>query len=68
MRDYYRVRLGIGRPPVWIDPADFVLQNFSAAERDQLAGVVARCADATQTLMRQGLAAAQNEFHPSAAS
>jgi peptidyl-tRNA hydrolase, PTH1 family len=67
-RDYYRVRLGIGRPPAWMDPADYVLQNFSAAEREQLTGLVARAADATETLMQQGLAAAQNEFHPSAAS
>jgi peptidyl-tRNA hydrolase, PTH1 family len=67
-RDYYRVRLGIGRPPAWMDPADYVLQNFSAAEREQLTGLVARAADATETLMQQGLAVAQNEFHPSAAS
>jgi peptidyl-tRNA hydrolase, PTH1 family len=66
-RDYYRVRVGIGRPPAWMDPADYVLQNFSAGEREQLTGLVARAADATETLMQKGLAAAQNEFHPSAA-
>ena len=32
-RDYLRVRVGIGRPPGRMDPADFVLHDFSAAER-----------------------------------
>jgi peptidyl-tRNA hydrolase, PTH1 family len=66
-RDYYRVRLGIGRPAGRMDPADYVLQNFSAAERAELPAVVTRCADATETLLRAGLAAAQNEFHQSVA-
>ena len=35
-KDYLRVRVGIGRPPGRMDPADFVLRDFSAAERDEL--------------------------------
>ena len=35
-RDYLRVRVGIGRPPGRMDPADFVLHDFSAAERKVL--------------------------------
>ena len=35
--DFYRVRAGIGRPPGRQDPADFVLSNYSAAERKELA-------------------------------
>ena len=62
-RDYFRVRLGIGRPPGRMDPADFVLHSFSAAEREHLPRLLARCADAAETLLRQGLQAAQNEFH-----
>ena len=31
-----RVRFGIGRPPGRQDPADFVLRDFSAAERKEL--------------------------------
>lgn len=63
-RDYYRVRVGIGRPTGRMDPADFVLHDFSAAERRQLPVLLARCADAVEALLRRGLAAAQNEFHP----
>ena len=62
-RDYLRVRVGIGRPPGRMDPADFVLRDFSAAERKLLPLVLERAADAVETLLRRGLAAAQNEFH-----
>ena len=62
-RDYLRTRVGIGRPPGRMDPADFVLRDFSAAERKLLPLVLERAADAVEVLLRQGLAAAQNEFH-----
>jgi PTH1 family peptidyl-tRNA hydrolase len=64
-RDYYRARMGVGRPPGRMDPADFVLRDFSAAERKQLPEVIDRCADAVEAILTLGLAAAQNEFHPS---
>jgi peptidyl-tRNA hydrolase, PTH1 family len=62
-RDYFRVRVGIGRPPGRMDAADFVLHDFSAAERKLLPLVLEQAADAVETLLRHGLAAAQNEFH-----
>ena len=62
-RDYLRVRVGIGRPPGRMDAADYVLRDFSAAERKLLPLVLERAADAVDALLRQGLAAAQNEFH-----
>jgi peptidyl-tRNA hydrolase, PTH1 family len=65
-RDYLRVRIGIGRPPGRMDPADFVLHDFSAAERKVLPDVLERAADAVEVLLQRGLAAAQNEFHGTA--
>jgi peptidyl-tRNA hydrolase, PTH1 family len=62
-RDYYRVRFGIGRPPGRMDPAVYVLRDFSAAERKDLPFVVDRGADATETLIVKGLADAQNIYH-----
>jgi PTH1 family peptidyl-tRNA hydrolase len=62
-RDYLRVRFGIGRPPGRMDPADFVLRDFSATERKELALSVDHCADATEALVGKGLEAAQNLFH-----
>jgi peptidyl-tRNA hydrolase, PTH1 family len=63
-RDYYRVRVGIGRPAGRQDPADFVLTDFSAAERKELPLVTELAADAVELLLRSGLAAAQNDIHP----
>ena len=34
--DFHRVRVGVGRPPGRQDVADFVLSDFSAAERKEL--------------------------------
>ena len=62
-RDYHRLRIGIGRPPGRMDPADFVLRNFSPPEREELPEVLGRSADAAEVLLTQGLAAAQNKFH-----
>ena len=61
--DFYRVRLGIGRPPGRQDPADFVLRDFSAAERKDLGVHLERAADAIETLIGAGLAADQNAYN-----
>ena len=62
-RGYLRVRLGIGRPPGRQDPADYVLRNFSTAERKDLGFHVDRAADAVEVLLRNGLEAAQNAYN-----
>jgi PTH1 family peptidyl-tRNA hydrolase len=62
-REYARVRFGIGRPPGRQDPADFVLREFSPAERKELAYLIDRAADATEAVVADGLEAAQNEFN-----
>jgi PTH1 family peptidyl-tRNA hydrolase len=63
-REYLRVRVGVGRPPGRQDPADFVLRDFSAAERKELDLLVAEAADAAELLLERGLEAAQNLVHP----
>jgi peptidyl-tRNA hydrolase, PTH1 family len=62
-RDYYRVRAGIGRPPGRMDPADYVLRDFSAAERKDLGVHVDRAADAVEALVLEGLDRAQSAFN-----
>lgn len=61
--DFYRVRLGIGRPPGRQDPADFVLRDFPAAAREEVGVQVERAADAIEVLLAQGLVAAQNAYN-----
>ena len=62
-KDYLRVRIGIGRPPGRQDPADFVLKDFSGAERKELAFHLDRAADAVEALLTGPLETAQNVFH-----
>jgi PTH1 family peptidyl-tRNA hydrolase len=62
-KDYLRVRFGIGRPPGRQDPADFVLKDFSGAERKELGFQVDLAADAVEALVAGGLETAQNTFH-----
>ena len=62
-KDYLRVRFGIGRPPGRMDPADYVLRDFSPVQRQELDLLVDRCADAVEQLLAQGLAATQNQLH-----
>lgn len=61
--DFYRVRLGVGRPPGRQDPADFVLRRFSAKEREQIDVTCQEAADAILGLIADGLEAAQNRYH-----
>ena len=63
IKDYLRVRVGIGRPPGRMDPADFVLRDFSAVERKELPFLVGDAADAVELLVTQGITAAQQKFH-----
>lgn len=62
-RDYHRVRVGIGRPPGRMDPADFVLRDFGAAERPEIAVSVVEAADAVEDVVVDGLPAAQQRHH-----
>jgi peptidyl-tRNA hydrolase, PTH1 family len=62
-RDYYRVRVGVGRPPGRRDPADFVLDDFRPAERKELPLILESAADAAESILRDGLAIAQNKFN-----
>ena len=61
--DFFRVRMGIGRPPGRQDPADFVLRDFPASERAEAGVLVGRAADAVETLVLSGLERAQQRYN-----
>ncbi len=61
--DYYRVRIGVGRPLGRQDPAEYLLRPSPSALRADLPVTVARAADAVEMLIDAGLAAAQNSFN-----
>lgn len=61
--EYHRVRFGIGRPPGRMQVADFVLKDFSSAERKELDYFVDRAADAAEALVLEGLERAQSTYN-----
>lgn len=61
--DFYRVRVGIGRPPGRQSPADFVLADYSSAERKVLPFQIDKAADAVESLITDGLEQTQSRFN-----
>ena len=61
--EFFRVRVGIGRPPGRQDVADFVLSNYSSAERKVLPFQVDTAADAVESLIAEGLERTQQRFN-----
>ncbi|MGN6742678.1 MAG: aminoacyl-tRNA hydrolase [Amnibacterium sp.] len=61
--EFARVRVGIGRPPGRQPAADFVLRDFTPAERKELPLLVGDAADAVLALAADVLAAAQQRFN-----
>jgi PTH1 family peptidyl-tRNA hydrolase len=61
--NYYRIRMGIGRPIGHQDPADFVLKPFAVAERKGLQDFLIRGTEAVDSLITKGLETTQQDFN-----
>lgn len=61
--EFTRVRVGIGRPPGRMDAADYVLRDFAGTEREALPNLLSDAADAVESIVSDGLVAAQQRFH-----
>jgi len=64
-KDFPRLRIGIGRPPGRMDPAAYVLQNFSRDEMQTLSEVLDHGTEAVFAFVTHGLNKAMNEFNGS---
>jgi peptidyl-tRNA hydrolase, PTH1 family len=62
-KDVPRLRLGIGRPPGRMDPANYVLQNFSRDDMQAISEILDHAADAVLAFVSHGLNKAMNEFN-----
>ncbi len=62
-KDIPRMRLGIGRPPGRMEPADYVLQNFSRDDLQSISEILDRAADAALEFVTNGLTAAMNKYN-----
>jgi PTH1 family peptidyl-tRNA hydrolase len=61
--DFPRLRIGIGRPPGRMDPAAYVLQDFSTEELEQMEPALARALEAVLTFITQGIEVAMTRFN-----
>jgi PTH1 family peptidyl-tRNA hydrolase len=62
-KDYLRVRLGIGRPPGRMDPADYVLKDVPTADREEWALLVGDAAEAVQAILLSGFVVTQTKLN-----
>ncbi len=62
-REFLRVRIGIGRPPDGVDPADFVLSPVPGELRARFEGGVASAAEAVADILRDGFDKAMTRWN-----
>jgi PTH1 family peptidyl-tRNA hydrolase len=62
-QDVPRLRIGVGSPPPPVSLHDHVLGRFTPSEEDSLDEILARSAEAVRHVLKNGLAAAMNEFN-----
>ncbi len=61
--EFPRLRVGIGRPPGRMDPAAYVLQNYSGAELESLPIVLDHSVEAVLTYIHEGIQAAMTRHN-----
>jgi peptidyl-tRNA hydrolase, PTH1 family len=61
--DFTRLRIGIGRPEVGIDPADYVLMPFDPEDREMLKQILMTARDAAMTVLCNGAKVGMNRFN-----
>ncbi|MFW5971345.1 MAG: aminoacyl-tRNA hydrolase, partial [Desulfovermiculus sp.] len=62
-RDFYRVRMGIGRPEPGTEVTRHVLSSFFPWEQDQLSNALTRAAEGIRLLCTQGMQSSMNYVH-----
>jgi len=62
-QDFYRLRIGIGRPPADEDPVDYVLAAFSREQHKVMQQVLSEAASALKLFVSQGPEAAMQQYN-----
>jgi PTH1 family peptidyl-tRNA hydrolase len=70
-RDFYRIRIGIGRPPRFRDNVeipeddviDYVLSNFTRDEKKIIEKIISLASEAVVSLITEGLTSAMNKYN-----
>ena len=58
--DYYKLKVGVGRPPQGIDPADFVLSKFYNEEKEEVEFLIEDSVDILNTFLKDKELAIRN--------
>ncbi len=61
--DYARVRFGVGRPPQFMDPADYVLGRCAKADEAELEESIERATEAARLAVELGAQKAMNQVN-----
>jgi PTH1 family peptidyl-tRNA hydrolase len=60
--NFLRLKVGIGRPPQGMDPADYVLEAFDKVEQSHLDQILSQAAESLRVMLLEGLETAMNRF------
>ncbi len=60
--NFLRLKVGIGRPPHGMDPAEYVLEAFDKMERADLDQTLSQAAESLRVMLLEGLEKAMNQF------
>jgi len=59
---FLRLKIGIGRPPQGMDPAEYVLASFDEIQESRLEGILARAAESLKVMLLEGVETAMNRY------
>lgn len=62
-QEFHRARIGIGRPPGRMDPAAYVLQDFTPQEEEIFTPLREKVCDALECWLFEGIEAAMNRYN-----
>lgn len=60
--NFLRLKVGIGRPPQGMDPAEYVLETFDKVIQSHLDQILSRAAESLNVMLLEGLEKAMNQF------
>lgn len=60
--NFLRLKVGIGRPPKGMEPAEYVLNSFDKAEEPHLDGILTQAAETLEVMILEGVATAMNQY------